>query len=215
MKTKNQTRDALESHTNKKSLKKEAHHLPSWGLTDRQICDLELLLNGGFAPLKGFMGKNDYNSVLDNMRLNDGSLWPMPITLDVNNPFIESIAEGDRITLKDNEGFWRKEGKRIDWIKPYKKIKDVKYSKTDVKIRWYYDGTLNASANCIDRHLKEKGEKTAIIWEGDNPKEQKHISYKELHEEVSLMANVLKSQGVKKGNRVTICLLYTSPSPRD
>ena len=60
------------------------------------------------------------------------------------------------LSIKDNEGFWRKEGKRIDWIKPYKKIKDIKYSKTDVKIKWYYDGTLNASANCIDRHLKDK-----------------------------------------------------------
>ena len=75
-----------------------------------------------------------------------------------------------RLSIKDNEGFWRKEGKRIDWIKPYTKIKDVKYSKTDVKIKWYYDGTLNASANCIDRHLKDKKNKTAIIWVGDDPK---------------------------------------------
>jgi len=77
-----------------------------------------------------------------------------------------------RLSIKDNEGFWRKEGKRIDWIKPYTKIKDVKYSKTDVKIKWYYDGTLNASANCIDRHLKDKKNKTAIIWVGDDPRFQ-------------------------------------------
>ena len=78
-----------------------------------------------------------------------------------------------KMSIKDNEGFWRKEGKRIDWIKPYTKIKDVKYSKKEVKINWYYDGTLNASANCIDRHLKDKKNKTAIIWVGDDPKIQK------------------------------------------
>ena len=78
-----------------------------------------------------------------------------------------------KFSIKDNDGFWKKEGKRIDWIKPYKKIKDVKYSKTDVRIKWYYDGTLNASANCIDRHLKNKSKKTAIIWVGDDPKDSK------------------------------------------
>ena len=71
-----------------------------------------------------------------------------------------------KLSIKDNENFWRKEGKRIDWIKPYQKIKDVKYSKTDVKIKWFYDGTLNASVNCIDRHLENKKNKTAIIWDG-------------------------------------------------
>ena len=76
-------------------------------------------------------------------------------------------------SIKDNDGFWKKEGKRINWIKPYTKIKDVKYSKSDVKIKWFYDGTLNASANCIDRHLKKNKDKTAIIWVGDDPKVQK------------------------------------------
>jgi len=111
-----------------------------------------------------------------------------------------------KLSIKDNEGFWRKEGKRIDWIKPYKKIKDVKYSKTDVKIRWYYDGTLNASFNCIDRHLKDKKNKTAIIWVGDDPKDSKQISYKELHKNVCKTANGLKELGIKKGDRVTIYL---------
>jgi len=111
-----------------------------------------------------------------------------------------------RLSIKDNEGFWRKEGKRIDWIKPYTKIKDVKYSKTDVKIKWYYDGTLNASANCIDRHLKDKKNKTAIIWVGDDPQDSKQISYKELHKNVSKAANGLKKLGIKKGDRVTIYL---------
>ena len=111
-----------------------------------------------------------------------------------------------KLSLKDNEGFWKKEGKRIDWIKPYKKIKDIKYSKTDVKIKWYYDGTLNASANCIDRHLKDKKNKTAIIWVGDDPKDSKQISYKELHKNVCQAANGLKGLGIKKGDRVTIYL---------
>ncbi len=111
-----------------------------------------------------------------------------------------------KLSIKNNEEFWKKEGKRIDWIKPYTKIKDVKYSKTDVKIKWYYDGTLNASANCIDRHLKDKKNKTAIIWVGDDPKDSKQISYKELHKNVCKAANGLKELGIKKGDRVTIYL---------
>ncbi len=110
------------------------------------------------------------------------------------------------LSIKDNEGFWKKEGKRIDWIKPYSKIKDVKYSNTEVKIKWYYDGTLNASSNCIDRHLKDKKNKTAIIWVGDDPKDSKQISYKELHKNVCKAANGLKELGIKKGDRVTIYL---------
>ena len=76
-------------------------------------------------------------------------------------------------SLKENDSFWRKEGKRISWIKPYSKIKDVKYSKSDVHIKWFYDGTLNASSNCIDRHLKKNPSKTAIIWVGDDPSDTK------------------------------------------
>ena len=111
-----------------------------------------------------------------------------------------------KLSISENEKFWKKEGKRITWIKPYSKIKDVKYSKTDVKIKWYYDGTLNASANCIDRHLKDKKNKTAIIWVGDDPKDSKQISYKELHKNVCKAANALKELGIKKGDRVTIYL---------
>ena len=109
-------------------------------------------------------------------------------------------------SIKDNDKFWKKEGKRLSWIKPYKKIKNVKYSKSDVSIKWYYDGTLNASENCIDRHLKNKKNKTAIIWVGDDPKVSKKISYKELHKQVSKAANGLKNLGIKKGDRVTIYL---------
>jgi len=109
-------------------------------------------------------------------------------------------------SIKKNDDFWKKEGKRITWIKSYKKIKDIKYSKTDVKIKWFYDGTLNASANCIDRHLKKYGKKTAIIWVGDDPKSSKEISYRELHKNVCKAANALKSIGIQKGDRVTIYL---------
>ena len=109
-------------------------------------------------------------------------------------------------SLKNNDEFWKKEGRRIKWIKPYKKIKDVKYSKSEVKIKWFYDGTLNASVNCIDRHLKKNKNKVAIIWIGDDPKDQKKITYKQLHKEVCKAANGLKKIGVKKGDRVTIYL---------
>ncbi len=109
-------------------------------------------------------------------------------------------------SIKSNDNFWRREGKRISWIKPYKKIKDVKYSSKEVKIKWYHDGTLNASANCIDRHLKDHKDKTAIIWVGDDPKDHQKITYKQLHQKVSKAANGLKKLGIKKGDRVTIYL---------
>ena len=111
-----------------------------------------------------------------------------------------------KLSIKNNDVFWKNEGKRINWIKPYTKVKDVKYSKNDVRIKWFYDGTLNASANCIDRHLSDKKNKTAIIWVGDDPKDSKQISYKELHKKVCKAANGLKSIGIKKGDRVTIYL---------
>ncbi len=109
-------------------------------------------------------------------------------------------------SIKSNDEFWRKEGKRITWIKPYKKIKDVKYSTKEVRIKWFQDGTLNASANCIDRHLKDKKDKNAIIWVGDDPKDSQKITYKQLHQKVSRAANGLKKLGIKKGDRVTIYL---------
>ncbi len=115
-------------------------------------------------------------------------------------------AKKYKISIQDNENFWRKEGKRINWIKPYTKIKDVKYSKEEVSIKWYYDGTLNASANCIDRHLQKKGNKAAIIWVGDDPSDSKKITYKELHKNVCKAANGLRSIGIQKGDRVTIYL---------
>ena len=104
----------------------------------------------------------------------------------------------------DTEKFWDKIGKRVDWIKPYSKIKDVTWSKKNVDINWYYDGKLNVSENCIDRHLKDNADDIAIIWEGDNPDESLKISYKELHKKVCSLSNALKNNGVKKGDRITI-----------
>ena len=109
-------------------------------------------------------------------------------------------------SINNNEEFWKEQGKRIDWIKPFSKIKNVKYSSKNVVIQWYYDGSLNVSYNCIDRHALNTPDKVAIIWEGDDPKTSKKITYKELLENVCKAANVLKRIGVKKGDRVTIYL---------
>ena len=108
----------------------------------------------------------------------------------------DSIANPDQ--------FWAEHGKRIDWIKPYSQISDVSYDAKDLHINWYADGTLNAAANCLDRHLATRGDQTAIIWEGDEPDQHRHITYRELHEEVCKFANVLKANGAKKGDRITI-----------
>jgi acetyl-CoA synthetase len=107
-------------------------------------------------------------------------------------------------SLRDPDGYWRKEAARLDWAKPFAKVKNVNWDPDNLSIKWFEDGALNVSANCIDRHLARRGEQTAIIWEGDDPKDSKHISYKQLHEEVCRFANVLKAHGVKKGDRVTI-----------
>ena len=100
--------------------------------------------------------------------------------------------------------FWGEHGKRIDWIKNYEKVRDFSYDQKNLYIKWFEDGTLNASYNCIDRHLKNNGNKTAIIWEGDSPDEQKSITYNELYKNVCKFANVLKKLGAKKGDRITI-----------
>ncbi len=109
-------------------------------------------------------------------------------------------------SVADPVGFWREQGKRVDWIKPYTKVKNVSYDAKNLFIRWYEDGSLNVAANCIDRHLAKRGDQTAIIWEGDDPKDSKHITYRQLHAEVCRFANVLTANGVKKGDRVTIYL---------
>ncbi|MGO4682473.1 acetate--CoA ligase [Hyphomicrobium sp. 2TAF46] len=109
-------------------------------------------------------------------------------------------------SVADPEKFWSNAGKRIDWIKPYTRAKNTSFAPGNVDIRWYEDGTLNVSANCIDRHLEKRGDKVAIIWEGDNPNESEQITYRQLHERVQRFANVLKKHGVKRGDRVTIYL---------
>ncbi|PPR40095.1 MAG: Acetyl-coenzyme A synthetase [Alphaproteobacteria bacterium MarineAlpha7_Bin1] len=114
---------------------------------------------------------------------------------DFEDQYHQSISNPDK--------FWREHGKRIDWVKPYTKIKDVSFDQ-DVKIRWFYDGTLNACVNCIDRHLNNRGDQTAIIWEGDNPNESREISYRDLHKMVCKFSNALRNIGAKKGARVTI-----------
>ena len=109
-------------------------------------------------------------------------------------------------SVSQPEQFWAEQGKRIDWIKPYSIISNCSYNAPAVSIKWYEDGTLNASVNCLDRHLRTKADQTAIIWEGDDPSQSKHISYQELYEDVCRFSNVLKSNGVKKGDRVTLYL---------
>ncbi|HXP12829.1 MAG TPA: acetate--CoA ligase [Stellaceae bacterium] len=106
-------------------------------------------------------------------------------------------------SIKHPDKFWGEAAKRVDWIKPFTKVKNTSFT-GNVSIKWYEDGTLNAAANCIDRHLNLRADQTAILWEGDDPKESRHVSYAELHESVSKLGNVLKSLGVKKGDRVTI-----------
>jgi acetyl-CoA synthetase len=136
----------------------------------------------------------------------EGQVFPVPDTL-AREAWVDAAKYQqmyDR-SIKDPEGFWAEHGKRITWIKPYTKVKDCSYT-GDVHIKWFYDGVLNAAANCTDRHLATRGSQTAIIWEGDSPSEHKHISYAELHDNVCRTANVLKKHGVKKGDRVTIYL---------
>ena len=109
-----------------------------------------------------------------------------------------------RRSVEDNEAYWAEQAGRIDWIRPFTRVKDVSYARDDLHIRWYYDGTLNACYNCVDRHLESRGDQVAIIWEGDEPSVDLSITYRELYERVCRFANVLKSIGAKKGDRITI-----------
>ncbi|MBB99776.1 MAG: acetate--CoA ligase [Rhodobacteraceae bacterium] len=135
------------------------------------------------------------------------NLYPVPAdiaaTALVDNAKYQEMYKA---SVSDPEGFWAEHGKRIDWIKPYTKVKNTSYDPHNVSIKWFEDGTLNVSANCVDRHVATRGDKPAIIWEGDDPSEHKVITYKELHHEVNKFANVLHSMGVKKGDRVTLYL---------
>ena len=109
-------------------------------------------------------------------------------------------------SVTNPEVFWGEAGKRLDWMRPYSKVKSTSFKPGHVSIRWFEDGTLNVSSNCIDRHLATRGDHVAIIWEGDNPNESEQITYRQLHERVQRFANVLKKHGAKKGDRITIYL---------
>ena len=109
-----------------------------------------------------------------------------------------------RSSIENNERFWREHGQRLDWIEPYTKVRDVSYARDDLRIRWYEDGVLNVCYNCVDRHLADKRDQTAIIWEGDDPEQDLRITYGQLHDRVCRFANVLKAHGVARGDRVTI-----------
>ena len=109
-----------------------------------------------------------------------------------------------RQSVDDPVTFWREQGRRLDWIKPFTEVKDVSYEASDLHIRWFADGELNVAANCLDRHLETRGEQTAILWEGDAPGDDARISYRELHEQVCRLGNALRSLGVNKGDRVTV-----------
>jgi acetyl-CoA synthetase len=135
------------------------------------------------------------------------SLYPVP------QSFADSarIKRGDYArmsaeALRSPEEFWGKIGRRIDWLKPFTRVKDVSFAVEDFRIRWFYDGALNVSANCLDRHLEKRGDKTAIIWESDDPARSERLSYRELYERVCQCANALKALGVRRGDRVTLYL---------
>ncbi len=116
----------------------------------------------------------------------------------------EGYREIYRASMEDNEGFWAGVAQRLDWVRPFSKVKDVSWDMEDLHIRWFEDGVLNVCYNCVDRHLAERADQTAIIWEGDDPARDAHISYAELHGRVSRMGNVLRELGVGKGDRVTL-----------
>jgi acetyl-CoA synthetase len=136
--------------------------------------------------------------------MSNTTLFPVPPSV-ARNAWVDEAGyfRMYEASLADPEKFWGEQAKRLHWMKPFTKVKDASFT-GDVHIRWFEDGVLNASQNCIDRHLATRADQTAILWEGDSPNEQRHVSYAELHENVCRLANVLKKHGVKKGDRVTI-----------
>ncbi|MGD9810201.1 MAG: acetate--CoA ligase [Sphingobium sp.] len=135
------------------------------------------------------------------------SVYPVPAewaeTAKINAERYEAMyAEA----ASDPDGFWRKEAQRVDWMTPFTKVKNTSFDEADFGIKWFEDGVLNVAANCIDRHLAERGDQIAILWEGDSPDEERRITYRELHKEVCRLANALKANGARKGDRITIYL---------
>jgi len=137
--------------------------------------------------------------------MSDNLIFDVPADISANALVDDAKYQQMYAASIDNpEQFWGDHGKRLDWMRPYSKVKNTHYGKDEVSIKWYEDGTLNASVNCIDRHLQKRGDQVAIIWEGDEPSDDAKITYRQLHEEVCRFANVLKARHVKKGDRVTI-----------
>ncbi len=138
--------------------------------------------------------------------MSNTTLFPVPETV-ARNAWVDEAGyfKMYEASLADPDKFWGEQAKRLHWMKPFTKVKNTSFT-GDVHIRWFEDGVLNASQNCIDRHLAARADQTAILWEGDSPSEHRHVSYAELHENVCRLANVLKKHGVKKGDRVTIYL---------
>src|SRR5690554_1337749 len=133
-----------------------------------------------------------------------------PVSPEVAKRALVSGAQYEemyRQSVEQPDEFWGEHGKRIDWIKPFTKVKNSTYDYNNLSIKWFEDGELNASANCLDRHLEKRGDQTAIIFEGDDPSVSRNVTYRELYEETCKFANVLKDQGVKKGDVVTIYML--------
>ncbi len=131
----------------------------------------------------------------------------IPVSKDWSKRAYIDAAKYDAMyarSLKDPDEFWGEEAKRLDWIKPFTKVQNVSWDPDNLSIKWFEDGTLNVTVNCIDRHLKTRAKQTAIIWEGDDPAHSRHITYRDLHAEVCRFANVLKAHGAKKGDRITI-----------
>ncbi len=137
--------------------------------------------------------------------MSEEKIYPVPEDI-AKRAWLDAAAYHElyRRSVDDPVTFWREQGQRLDWIRPYSQVKDVSFDAADLRIRWFADGALNVAANCLDRHLKTRGEQTAIIWEGDDPGDDLRITYRELHERVSRLGNALRSLGVWKGDRVTI-----------
>ncbi|MEO0607214.1 MAG: acetate--CoA ligase [Pseudomonadota bacterium] len=137
--------------------------------------------------------------------MTENMTYPVPSDFAASaNLSADKYADMYAASIADPEAFWAEHGQRLDWSKPYSKVKDVSWDKADLHVRWYSDGELNVAYNCIDRHLATRGDKVALIWEGDDPNQDATVTYKELHSAVCRFANVLKDMGVRKGDRVTL-----------
>jgi acetyl-CoA synthetase len=154
--------------------------------------------------ISGFIGVQERIILGMEPIMSDELFQPRPEVAASAHIDAAKYAEMYKRSIDDPEGFWAEHGKRVDWIKPFTKVKNVSYDKDNLSIKWFEDGTLNVSANCIDRHLKDKASQVAIVWEGDDPKDDKKITYQELHDETCRLANAMKARGVQKGDRVCI-----------